>query len=414
MDKTKSKKILIIGQGAVPVALAKKLAQNKDIGEIFIAPSNNIDSELYKSVDLRENDITGLLKFALENEIDLTIPTSENCIKSDIVSFFQENGQNIFGPTKEAAKIAYNKSFGKKFLYKIRAITAKFGVFDKMQPAEDWLKKANFPVVIRTCENNALGDRLMCPTISLAYEFLNNLFTKNETDILIEEYTYGHNFTIYFITDGYSAIPFATVGNYKFTQDGDGGLLTDGTGCYAPDYKISETVLQRLNKTINNALNALDKKNSPYLGILGADCTLTQGDDTFVINEFKPFIQNVDASAILRLTDDNLIEIFQACIDGIFADEYEQIKTNNLSSVATMVTARQHNKIIKGLDKIDDISNIDFINIHKNGENYTTNKGEAFVLTRSASTITRAKEYLYEDLSEIKFDGMKFRNDICK
>ena len=87
MDK-KKKNILIIGKGAAAAALGKKLRQNETVDNIFMAPSSE--------VDIREDDLTGLLKFALENEIDLTIPVSEKALDADIVSFFQTNGQNIF------------------------------------------------------------------------------------------------------------------------------------------------------------------------------------------------------------------------------------------------------------------------------------------------------------------------------
>ena len=410
----KKKNILIVGNSATSTAFAKKLRENESVGKIFIAPTPCVENDNFKSTDIREDDLTGLLKFALENEIDLTIPTSEKALKADIVSFFQENGQNIFGPTKDASKIAYNKTYGKKFLYKIHAITSKFGTFDKLQVAEDWIKNAKFPLLIRTAEANAHGDRLVCPTISLASEFLNTLFTKGENEALTEEFTIGHNFTVYYVTDCYSAVPITTVANYKFAQDGNGGLWTNGIGCFAPDYKISETVLNRLQNIVNNTLSSLEKRGMQYLGILGLDCTLVD-DDKFVVNEFKPFFQDFDIDAVLNLVSDDLIKIMFKCIEGLFADEYETIKTNDYSSVSVVVSARQLNKKIEGLDKLDTPENLSFINVKKlaNGD-YLTTTGANFVLTKTASTLNRARTNLYEDLAEINFDGIRYRNDICK
>lgn len=415
MSENKKKNILIIGHGAAPSALAKKLKQNPEIREIYIAYGNGVVSEDFKNIDIREDDLTGLLKFVLENDIDLTIPVSEKSLRADVVSFFQSNGQNIFGPTKEACNIALNNGAGKKFLYKIHAQTSKFGIFDKIQQAEDFLKSANFPVTIKCREySDITKDRLVCPTISLASEYISTLFSKNETDILIEEFTFGKNFTIYFVTDGYSAVPLASVANYKFTQEGEGGILTNGIGCYTPDYRISEVVTQRVENVVRNTLVSLEKKGEPYVGILGVECILT-GEDKFFVSEFKPFLQEHDAAAVLNICEDNLFEIFTACVNGLFADEYETIKTNQLSSVSATVLSRHPEKIIKGLSKIDDIKNVDFINIKGAGNNIcTTNKGAVFTLTRSASTLSRAKEYLYDDLSQIEFDGIKYRKDIAE
>ena len=402
------KNILVIGKGAVVSAFAKKLAKLDNVGSVFVAPGNGVASEYYTNVDIREDDLTGLLCFALENEIYLTIPVSTEALKADIVSFFMENDQNVFGPTKGACNIALNKSAGKKFLYKIHAQTSKFGIFDKLNIAQDWLKSANFPVTIKCSEKSSQGDRLVCPTISLAEQFLDTLFSRNETGVLIEEFTYGHNFTVYFMTDGYSAIPFSTVGNYKFMEDGDGGFLTEGVACYTPDYKVSQVIVSRVENVVRNTLVSLDKKGEPYVGILGVDCTLT-GEDKFFVNEFKPFMQDFDAKAVLNSLDENLIDVFVACIQGLFADEYEEIKSNDMSSVSTVVVARQSGKPIKCLDMIEDVDDIDFIS----GNGKFTVQGENFVLTRCASTLSRAKNKLYDDLSEIDFDGIKYRKDIC-
>lgn len=415
MTEDEKKNILIIGHSAAASALAKKLRNTAQVGELYIAGGNGMESDDYNLVDIREDNLTGLLKFALEAEIDLTIPVSEKTLRADVVSFFQSNGQNIFGPSKEACNIALNNGAGKKFLYKIHAQTSKFGIFDKIQQAEDFLKNANYPVTIKCREySDITKDRLVCPTISLASEYLSTLFAKNETDILIEEFTFGKSFTVYFITDGYSAIPLTSVANYKFTQEGDGGILTNGIGCFAPDYRISEVVIQRVENIVRNTLVSLEKKGEPYVGILGVECILT-GEDKFFVSEFKPFLQEHDAAAVLNICEDNLFEIFTACVNGLFADEYVTIKTNQLSSVSATVLSRHPEKIIKGLSKIDDIKNVDFINIKGAGNNIcTTNKGAVFTLTRSASTLSRAKEYLYDDLSQIDFDGIKYRKDIAE
>ncbi len=404
--------ILIVGKGGVSSALAKKLSKADNVDKVYVAPGGCTGENVYSSVDIREDDLTGLLKFVLENDIGLTVPVSEQALKADIVSFFQTNGQRVFGPVKSACNIAVNKVLGKKFLYKIHAQTSKFGIFDKLQMAEDYLKNSNFPVTIKCSETNSLGDRLVCPTVTLAREFLDCLFSKGETGVLIEDYTFGHNFTVYYVTDGYSALPLNTVADYKFSGDGDSGILTSGMGCFVPDYKVSQVVISRVENIIKNTLASLHKKGTPYIGILGLDCTLT-GEDKFYVNEFKPFLQDFDASAVLNSVDDDLVKIFNACIEGLFADEYEQILSNTAASVSALVLSKFENKQIYGLELIDNIEDIDFTDVNKNQSGmYLTKGSTAFVLTRKALTLARAKNNLYEDLAGISFDGMNYRKDI--
>lgn len=408
------KNILIVGKGANAEALAKKLYEQNPKVRIYIAPGNFRDSEFYTNIDIREEDSTGLLKFAIDNKIDLTVPTSEQAINSDIVNFFITNGQNIFGPTKDAAAFSIDKPICKKLLYKIHAQTSKFGIFDKQQQAEEYLKTANFPITIKCGKSEDLENRLVCNTISLAKEFLTNLTSKNSDNILIEEFVYGKTFTVYYITDGYTALPITSVADFKFMEDGNGGILTNGMGCYAPDFRISKLIFERLGNIVQNTLGLLDKNGNPYVGILGIDCTLT-GEDKFYVNEFKPFFQNHDASTVLNLVDENLMKVFFACINGFFSDEYESIKTNECSSVSATIFSKHHNKKISGLDNIEDINNLNFIQIKQTNDNqYLTTKGEICTITRKANTLSRAIKKLYEDLDEINFEGIKYRKDIGK
>ena len=254
---------------------------------------------------------------------------------------------------------------------------------------------------------------LVCPTMSIAKEFLSNLTLKNETDILVDEYTFGQSFTLYFITDGYSAVELTSVANYKFTEDGNSGILTNGIGAVVPGPFVSQNVIERIRNIVVNTLNILERKGSPYVGILGVEGIYTY-DDKFYISEFKPFLQEHDAAAVLKLVDDDLIRIFKACIDGYFADEYEMIKMNDYTSVAATVLSCKENKVVKGLEMAENFEDIDFSGILKSEEGeYVTSKGEVFTISRMASTLSRARDYLYEDLGQIQFDGIKYRKDIA-
>lgn len=354
------KSILIVGNGDNSEALAEKLLSYENVKKVFITGKDN---------DIREDDITGLLKFVLENNICLTIPFSNLALNSDIVSFFQSNGQNIFGSDKKNCRNILSKIQNKKFLYKIHALTSKFGIFDNTKQANEYLKNASFPVVITTDDGK---DSLICPTMSLACRFLTeSMQYHGETEILIEEYIYGHNFTTYFITDGYSAIPFSTIGEYNFLNSEKNNKIIFEKSRYTPDFKISQLIISRLQNLIQNALKSLDDKQTPYMGILGINCTLVS-EDKFFVNEFIPFLKDYDAKIALETFEDNILKIFESCINGFFSDEYNEIKTNDFYAVSTTVNLKNKNKKI--------------------------------ILTQKAHTLNRAKELLKEDIEEQIFN----------
>ena len=409
MDK--NKKVLIVGNSARDYALVKKF-KNYDC-EIAVLSGNSAISELTECVDIREENVQEILEYVLENAIDLTIVTSEQAIKNNIAELFQNNNQLIFCPTAQSAQFALSRSAGKRFLYKQRIQTPRFGIFDKLPMAIDYLKTAPMPQVIRADENSNSADRLVCTTFATSKTFVEDLFNKGETKIVLEDYVYGHEFTIYVVTDGYSALHLATVANYKFAEDGDGGILTSGVGAFTPDYKVSSVVENSImQNVVTRVLDSLQRKETPYLGILGIDCVLN-ADGSFVVLDFKPFLSDHDAEAVLNLVDENLLTLFEACAVGSFADDYEKINVSNDASVACVISSRKKGEIIKGLELVE--SDITHFATTKNKYlEYETVEGKTLVLTKTAKTLSRARKHLYEDVELISFSGKKCRNDICE
>lgn len=409
MDK--KKKVLIVGNSAKEYALVKKF-KNYDC-DIFVLSGNSAISELAECVDIREENVQEILEYVLENAIDLTIVTSEVAIKNNIAELFQTNNQLIFCPTAQSAQFTLSRSAGKRFLYKLRIPTPRFGIFDKLPLAIDYLKNAPMPQVIRADENSNSADRLVCTTFAASKTFVEDLFNKDENKVVLEDYVYGHEFTIYVVTDGYSALHLATVANYKFAEDGDGGILTSGVGAYTPDYKISSDIENSvMQNVVERVLVSLQRKETPYLGVLGIDCVLTT-DGNFVTLDFKPFLSDHDAEAVLNLVDENLLTLFEACAVGSFADDYEKIDVSDNSSVSCVISSRKKGEIIKGLELVE--SDITHFATTKNKYfEYETVEGKTLVLTKTAKTLSRARKHLYEDVELISFSGKKCRNDICE
>jgi phosphoribosylamine--glycine ligase len=409
MDK--KKKVLIVGNSAKEYALVKKF-KNYDC-DIFVLSGNSAISELAECVDIREENVQEILEYVLENAIDLTIVTSEVAIKNNIAELFQTNNQLIFCPTAQSAQFTLSRSAGKRFLYKLRIPTPRFGIFDKLPLAIDYLKNAPMPQVIRADENSNSADRLVCTTFAASKTFVEDLFNKDENKVVLEDYVYGHEFTIYVVTDGYSALHLATVANYKFAEDGDGGILTSGVGAYTPDYKISSDIENSvMQNVVERVLASLQRKETPYLGVLGIDCVLTTNGN-FVTLDFKPFLSDHDAEAVLNLVDENLLTLFEACAVGSFADDYEKIDVSDNSSVSCVISSRKKGEIIKGLELVE--SDITHFATTKNKYfEYETVEGKTLVLTKTAKTLSRARKHLYEDVELISFSGKKCRNDICE
>lgn len=410
----KKKKVLIVGSSAKEYAVAKYLSKNPDIETIFTAPGNFAVEEFSKRVDIRENAVQELLEFAIKNDIDLTIASSTEAIKADIAGFFSANSQLIFAPGADSANFAIYRGAAKKFLYKLRIPTPKFGIFEKQQMAIDYVKASPMPILITTDEDNENSIRSVCSGVEHSKICISDIFLRDREKAVIEEYVYGHPFTFYVITDGYQALPLAVVGDYKFQEDGEAGLFTRGSGAFVPDYKVSFDIVGHLmENVVENILVSLQKRKKPYLGILGVECVL-KSFDNYVVTGFVPFLKEHDAQAVISSVGADLYSVMEACANGAFADDYDEIPIKNICTLSCVLFARKSNSVITGLELVDDTTDVGHFNTTRNNYlEYLTNKGRTLVVTQTGSTFTRAKELLYDNIDEIYFEGMKYRHDIC-
>ena len=414
MNNSKKKKVLVIGASAKEYALVKTFAENNEIEKVYIASGNVQSTDFADRLDIRETSVAELLEFAIKNDIDLTVVSSSDSLLADIASDFRENSQPIFAPDADCANIVISRSATKKFLYKQHIQTPKFGIFEKQQLALDYLKNANYPLLITTDYSRENSVRAVCSNISQAQLCINDIFAQDENKVVIEEFVYGHPFTFYVVTDGYQALPIGVVADYKFREDGDGGLYTLGMGAYLPDYKVSaEKVEYLMKKVVYPILNAMQSRQHPYIGIIGIECILKK-DDTITVSALVPFLKDHDAQAVINSLDIDLLSLMEACANGSFADDYENIPIKDLSIISCVLYSKKSGSTVTGLELIDDTTDIGYFATNKNEFFETlTNQGRTIVITQSAATFSRAKELLYDNIEDIYFDGIKYRKDIC-
>ena len=406
------KKILIIGNSAKESYLAKIFSEEF---EVFVAPGNAGMNEFANIVDIRENNVIELLNFALENDIFFTIASSEIAIQSDISNLFFDNGLLIFAPTSDSAEFTINRAVAKKLFYKLRLPAPRFAIYEKKNLAIDYLKKCEMPVVIKTDTKNIKNYDMICPSFNIAKSYIEDCFASGESKVIIEEYVYGTNFSFFILTDGYKALPLGSVRDYRYSLDGDGGVLTDGMGACSPFLKLSfEHEDYIMNEVVYPVINYLSDNDKPYMGILGFEGVLTPEGD-IAITEASPFLKDHNAQALLSLIDNNLFALMHSCAIGAFSDEYDTIETKDEFAISIVLSSgKVANEVIEGLENIDENFELHHINTKQNEYTEFEVLGDrALVISTTAKTLGRASSNLYDEIEEIKFRGKHYRKDLC-
>src|SRR5207245_3999683 len=102
-------KVLVVGKGGREHALVWKLAQSPRVERVFCAPGNAGTAEDGVNVSLEPNDFDGLIRFAKNEAVGLTVIGPEDPLAQGIVDAFQKAGLRVFGPSKAAALLEASK-----------------------------------------------------------------------------------------------------------------------------------------------------------------------------------------------------------------------------------------------------------------------------------------------------------------
>lgn len=413
--------VLIVGSGATEYTLAKKFSQNSKTKNIFVTSNLEAMKEFSTFIDLSESNPQEILDFVNSNDIDLTITFSETAISKGIAELFKEAGKDIFAPTAASARFVLSKASGKKFMYKTKIQTPKFGIFDKESFAIDYAKKSAYPLVIKL-DGYIEGEcARVCENFAQAKTVIEDVFLNFNKKITLENLIKGKEVSFYVLTDGYNAIPLTSVTPYKYSLEGDGGLVTRGLGAYAPSFAVSEEIEKLIaQKVVFPVIDELNRNKTPYVGILGVDLIIDKDNRIWTI-EFNAALPSPDAQCLFELLDEDLYLLIKSTLAGSLADDYQEIKMKNGYCVSVVLASGNYpvssksGEVIEGLGDLDCDIEVAHFNTAKNeaGEYITTGK-RTLVLTKAASTLSIAKEILYENIGLVRFKGMRYRNDIAK
>ena len=144
-------KVLVIGSGGREHAIAWQCAQFDEVEHVFVAPGNAgtaLESKI-SNIGVESENISGLISFAKEEIIDITIVGPEAPLVLGIVDQFKDEGLAIFGPSKLAAQLEGSKAFCKDFLERNNIPTAFYKVFTETKSATEYVKEKGTPIVIK-------------------------------------------------------------------------------------------------------------------------------------------------------------------------------------------------------------------------------------------------------------------------
>lgn len=418
-------RILVVGSGGREHALVWKIAQSKLTDKIFCAPGNGGIAAIAECVDIKADDINGLLEFAKKENIGLTVVGPEAALSLGIVDAFEKAGLKIFGPNKKAANLEASKIFSKELMAKYKVPTASFKIFDNADEAKKYIEKINSPCVVKA-DGLAAGKGVVMAKdadeakAAVTMMMQDKVFGDAGKKIIIEECLIGQEASILVITDSKEVVALATAQDHKRVFDHDQGPNTGGMGAYSPAPVVTPELLKEImEKIIYRTIDGLAKEGIDYRGVLYAGVMLTKdGPKTL---EFNVRFGDPETEAILPRLKSDLVEVMLATAEGKLS-KVRTLEWDRRACVCVVCASAGYpgnyakDREISGLEQAAELK--DVVVFHagtkKVGDKILTSGGRVLGVTGLGATIKEAINKTYEAVGKINFAGMHFRKDIGK
>ena len=422
-------KVLVVGNGGREHALAWKLGHSPRVDKVYVAPGNAGTARDAENVDIAATDIPGLIQFAKNKAIDLTVIGPEAPLVAGLADAMDKAGLKVFGPSQAAAELEGSKVFCKNLLHTANIPTASYQTFRSGEDAERYIKdryaEPNEPVhVVVKADGLAAGKGvIVCDTRNEALEAIDRIASRREfgeagNELIIEEKLVGPEASVLAITDGETILTLPAAQDHKPAHDGDIGPNTGGMGAYCPTPVVDEDLMSKIEADVLvPVVHAMKRARRPFKGILYAGLMLTPAGPKVL--EFNVRFGDPECQPLLMRLKSDLFDVLEAAADGRLG-EIGPLEWDDRPCTCVVMASEgypsdyEKGREISGLENADALEDVKVF--HAGTEiadgQVLTNGGRVLGVTAMGNTISQAKLNAYSGVKEIRWRGAWCRKDI--
>ena len=410
-------KVLVIGSGGREHAIADALHRSPQVAKIFCAPGNAGTAAIATNVAIKDTDVTGLLQFAKDQKIDLTVVGPEAALAVGIVDAFRAEGLKIFGHTKAATQIESSKEFAKKLMLKYGIPSAAYESFEDYEAALAYVSARPFPAVLKYDGLAAGKGVVIAETLDEARDALKSMLldtTYGKGKVIVEDFLTGPEFSFMCFVDGNNVYPMPLAQDHKRAFDGDKGPNTGGMGAYTSLPFITEEDRKfAYDNILCKTAKAMNEEGTPLSGVLYGG--LMKTPTGIKVIEFNARFGDPETEVVLPLLESDIYDIFMAVATGTKPSQMP--KWSDEVTMGVVLASKgypgsyEKGHVISGLENVEDTV-FHMGTVRKEGT-LMTNGGRVLMVVSKGANHTEAKARVYSEINKIHCDNLFHRNDIA-
>ena len=416
-------KVLVVGGGGREHAICWKLAQSPKVTELYCAPGNAGIAQVATCVPVKATDVEGMVAWAKENAMDFVMVAPDDPLALGMVDALEAAGIPAFGPKANAAIIEASKAFSKELMKKYNIPTAQYETFTELNKALAYIREQGAPIVVKA-DGLALGKGVVvAATVEEAEQAVREMmedkkFGASGSTVVIEECMVGPEVTVLAFCDGEHLVPMLSSQDHKRAYDGNQGPNTGGMGAFCPSPNYTPEIAEFCQKNIFiPTVEALKAEGRPFKGVIYFGLMLTEKGPRVV--EYNARFGDPETQPLLSMLDTDLLDIFQACVDGTL-DKID-VKWKDGAACCLVLASGgypvsyQSGYPISGLEEAGKSAVVFHAGTKRNEEGQLVNAGGRVLgVTAVGADLNEAISKAYAAAKPISWTDMHFRTDIGK
>ena len=426
--------VLLAGSGGREHALAWKLRQSPRLGKLWVDPAANaglrqLGTPCPQGFEPRNR--FHLERFLEKENVQLVVVGPEALLEQGFADDLSKPPQRlVFGPTRAAARLEWDKAWCKQLLRSANVPTAESRTFNAQQieAALHYVRSRPDPVVVKASGLCAGKGVVVCDDAKQAEAAVQSMLLNKQhgdasAQVVIEERLHGQEVSVLALVDGSNIWMLDACQDHKQVGEGDTGPNTGGMGAYCPTPLATPDVMQFVEREVMvPTVDALRREGIDYRGVLYAGLMLTHGGPKVL--EFNCRFGDPETQALMMRWQGDLLDALWRTAAGTL--DGADIGFARGASCCVVVCAQGYPGTPRSGDPIEALPNpVPADGSHglqcfhggtkasaQTGGPALTAGGRVIGVTALAADVQKACAEATRHAADVRFQGAFFRRDI--